>query len=283
MIHPNASLSSSIRGVTSNSNNFTHHNIWNSAPAASLSIQNSHKDDIASYQQQLQLVAAHLQQQQQQQQRTSSTIVPSPPCNAPTMASVKNVIMEASSRSITSTSNNHNRNTIVGAKTKNSPAELFPYILHGLLEDMEKVGQSTNCSRIVSWAPDGKSFSIHNEELFSAQILPTYFFNTITKKNEEGLFAKFRSQLDDWGFDHIAESGAFFHPCFQKGQASMCRFMRCGRKTEEKEEHHHPKDETVVVGEEMKPLHPTPVLPIQVSVNERIIDVCLSDHSDLYI
>ena len=48
----------------------------------------------------------------------------------------------------------------------------FPIILHRLLQDMEK---ATETKDIISWNPDGKSFSIHRPHLFVEQIMGRYF------------------------------------------------------------------------------------------------------------
>jgi len=130
--------------------------------------------------------------------------------------------LDGSSRSnSSSTCSGGGGGTLNKTDRKNCPTQLFPYILHGLLEDMEQGGQTG----IISWARDGNSFCIHNPKVFAETVLPTYFSSL-------GAFAKFRSQLDDWGFDNV-DGGSFFHPCFQKGKPTMCRFMRCGRTEEE--------------------------------------------------
>jgi HSF-type DNA-binding len=48
----------------------------------------------------------------------------------------------------------------------------FPIILHRLLQDMEN---ATETKDIISWNPDGKSFSIHRPQLFVEQIMGQYF------------------------------------------------------------------------------------------------------------
>jgi len=114
---------------------------------------------------------------------------------------------------------------------KNSQTELFPYILHGMLDDVEKIGKT----QIVSWNPDGKSFRIHDPDAFVSLILGKYF-----KKYVGGIASRltqFRSELKDWGFEDAVDGNGmwetFTHHCFQKGQSNLCRYMRCGRKAVE--------------------------------------------------
>jgi hypothetical protein len=116
-------------------------------------------------------------------------------------------------------------------------AELFPYLLHGMLEDVEKVGQAS----IVSWTVDGKSFRIHDTEQFVLSFLGRYFsgfINTTTTSSSSSSSIganngnnQFRSILTDWGFDNpnLMDREIFFHPCFQKSDPSLCHYMRCGK------------------------------------------------------
>eukprot|EP00537_Pseudo-nitzschia_pungens_P012759 CAMPEP_0172392632 /NCGR_PEP_ID=MMETSP1061-20121228/8704_1 /TAXON_ID=37318 /ORGANISM="Pseudo-nitzschia pungens, Strain cf. pungens" /LENGTH=952 /DNA_ID=CAMNT_0013123505 /DNA_START=276 /DNA_END=3134 /DNA_ORIENTATION=+ len=110
-------------------------------------------------------------------------------------------------------------------------ADLFPYILHGMLDDVERMGQTN----IVSWNADGKSFRIHDPDSFVSLLLEKYL-----KKYIGGIasrFTQFRSDLKDWGFEDAVDGNrmgeTFTHHCFQRGQPNLCRYMRCGRKTEE--------------------------------------------------
>ena len=48
----------------------------------------------------------------------------------------------------------------------------FPIILHRLLQDMENAAETKD---IISWSPDGKSFTIHQPKLFVEQIMRRYF------------------------------------------------------------------------------------------------------------
>jgi hypothetical protein len=147
--------------------------------------------------QQLQLLVANLPRGIQTAPTSAQT--PASSLNGP---STRNPIFEARSSS---------RTDVTEDKDK-----LFPYILHGLLEDVEKADHSS----IISWSPDGKTFRIYSSALFTSKILRLYF-------QYKG-FDEFRAQLDDWGFCH--EQEGFFHPCFVRGQPMLCRHMRCSRK-----------------------------------------------------
>ena len=140
----------------------------------------------------------------------------------------------SSSSTISSGSNSSTNNNQVNNRGNSPPqqeqqqqqqhaaSELFPYLLHGMLEDVEKVGHSS----IVSWTVDGKSFRIHDTEQFVSSFLGRYFSGVST-------LIQFRSQLADWGFDNPNpkdNNETFFHPCFQKSDPSLCHYMRCGRK-----------------------------------------------------
>ena len=57
--------------------------------------------------------------------------------------------------------------------SSNNPSMLFPFVLHGLLQDLAKFGNLG--TEIISWSPDGKSFRMHNERLMTSSILKTYF------------------------------------------------------------------------------------------------------------
>ena len=130
-----------------------------------------------------------------------------------------NIIPQAPQLSFPST-------TAATASTADKPStnaddkdQLFPYILHGLLEDVERAGHGS----IISWTQDGKTFKIHHRELFASKILRLYF--------QLNGFDQFHSQLEDWGFS--LDRGAYFHPCFVRGQPLLCRHMRCSRTKEE--------------------------------------------------
>ena len=47
----------------------------------------------------------------------------------------------------------------------------FPDLLYNLLEDCERSEEFT----IISWSPQGRSFKVHDKEVFTHSILPRYF------------------------------------------------------------------------------------------------------------
>jgi HSF-type DNA-binding len=158
-------------------------------------------------QQQLQLLAAELKRQAGPA-HVNSTVVG---------ANVSSGIARASRQDPTA--------PVSSVSESSSNAQLFPYILHALLEDVEKVGPATS---IVSWSPDGSSVHVKDQQVFETTILPSYFPHL----RGPLAYSKFQSLLKDWGFDQLG-AGVFLHPCFQKSNISMCRFMRCGRKEED--------------------------------------------------
>ena len=56
----------------------------------------------------------------------------------------------------------------------------FPLKLHMLLDETEKRGFSF----IISWEDGGRAFQVHNKELFSEMVMPTYFDSTNYKVSE---------------------------------------------------------------------------------------------------
>jgi hypothetical protein len=152
--------------------------------------------------QQLQLLVANLPRGIQAAPTTTSAQTPASSFHVPsTSTSTSNPAFEARSP----------RPDVPEDKDK-----LFPYILHGLLDDVEKADHTS----IISWSADGKTFQIHNQALLTSKILRLYF-------QYKG-FDEFRDQLDAWGF--CDEQRCFFHPCFVRGQPMLCRHMRCSRK-----------------------------------------------------
>jgi hypothetical protein len=87
---------------------------------------------------------------------------------------------------------------------------VFPYILHGLLDDVEKA----NGGHIVSWSIDGTAFRVHNPDAFVTQIVPSYFHSRLS-------FREFLYQLDRWGFTQN-ENGSRYHPYFVRSLPALC-------------------------------------------------------------
>jgi len=142
-------------------------------------------------------------------------------------SSIASKPLGSSSSTLTSNPSTTEIEAVTASPSPQKAAELFPYLLHGMLEDAERVGQIT----IVSWTADGKSFRIHDLERFESGFLGQYF-GTIGNGNGKGdRLTQFRSHLKGWGFDNPnpMDSEIFFHPCFQKGDPSLCHYMRCGK------------------------------------------------------
>jgi len=166
----------------------------------------------------LQLLNA--QQQQQQQPCGTSSVSAPPPPPPPAIVQQQNQQQAAPSPSPSS-----------------NEAELFPFILYGLLDDAAKTRQT----HIVSWLPGGKSFSIRDVRELATKFLPVYFPTLTLSAVNSGSLARtdindaattvlvktFVSRLiDDWGFS-LEAGGSFFHPCFQSDNISLLKFMRC--------------------------------------------------------
>jgi hypothetical protein len=90
---------------------------------------------------------------------------------------------------------------------------LFPYILHGLLDDVEKA----NGSHIVSWSTDGTAFRVHNPDAFVTQIVPTYFHRVTS-------FRDFLYKLNRWGFTQD-ENELCRHPYFVRSSPALCVYI----------------------------------------------------------
>ena len=77
-------------------------------------------------------------------------------------------------------------------------------------------------SDAIAWLPHGKGFVIRNKKVFSDVTLPKYF--------KESKFTSFTRKLNRWGFcriTHGTESGAYYHPYFQKGNLRRTLLMTC--------------------------------------------------------
>lgn len=69
----------------------------------------------------------------------------------------------------------------------------FPWRLHQILDDMERIGDNS----IISWQPDGRHFQVHNPSLFMSQIVPKFF--------KQKSFKSFQRQLHIYGFQRVAD------------------------------------------------------------------------------
>jgi len=77
-------------------------------------------------------------------------------------------------------------------------------------------------SDVVAWLPHGKGFIIYQKKRFAGEILPRYF--------KQAKFTSFTRKLNRWGFQRVsrgAETGAYFHQYFQRGNPRLCMQMCC--------------------------------------------------------
>lgn len=94
--------------------------------------------------------------------------------------------------------------------------------LHDLLSDEAN-------SDAIAWLPHGKGFVIRNKKIFSDVTLPKYF--------KEAKFTSFTRKLNRWGFCRVtrgSESGAYYHPYFQKGNLRRTLLMTCTQRSSKK-------------------------------------------------
>ena len=183
----------------------------------------SDRDNKTMLLQYLQLLNTQQQQQQQQQPGATSVSAPSLPQPQPPQPVIQQ------------------QQPAPSPLPSSNEAELFPFILYGLLDDAARTGQT----HVVGWLPGGKSFCIRNVGEFATKFLPVYFpvlaLSAVEKSglpsHQTGvnngtvtttiLVKTFVSRLvDDWGFG-LEAGGSFFHPCFQSGNISLLKFMRC--------------------------------------------------------
>ena len=96
---------------------------------------------------------------------------------------------------------------------------LFPEKLHQLLSMSPQIVDPA----VISWAPHGRCFSVHNTREFTRELMPKYFnHNAITS---------FQRQLNLYGFKRITKAGskdqgAYYHELFLRGRPGLCRRMR---------------------------------------------------------
>jgi hypothetical protein len=69
--------------------------------------------------------------------------------------------------------------------------EIFPAVLHSMLDEVEEKGYS----HIVSWQPHGRCFVVHNRKEFVQFIMPAYF--------RMSKFASFQRQLNLYDYKRI--------------------------------------------------------------------------------
>jgi len=100
------------------------------------------------------------------------------------------------------------------ANMRGRSQEPFPVKLHSIIERSEQGEFST----IISWAPHGRAFKIHNEVLFVEKVLPLYFF--------QSKMSSFTRQLRMYGFHKMknkynVDKGAYLHELFLRGRPGL--------------------------------------------------------------
>lgn len=83
----------------------------------------------------------------------------------------------------------------------------FPFKLYDVLEAAEY-------SRAISWLPDGRSFTVYDDDIFVEHVLPK--FSKATK------LRSFHRQLNLWAFNRGQEdSSTWHHPLFIRGRPEL--------------------------------------------------------------
>jgi hypothetical protein len=109
--------------------------------------------------------------------------------------------------------------TNINKSNRGGVTMLFPEKLYQLLSLPQEVVDPA----IISWAPHGRCFSVHQPREFTRSLLPNYFnHNAITS---------FQRQLNLYGFKRITKSGSkdqghYYHELFLRGRPELCRRMR---------------------------------------------------------
>jgi len=101
-----------------------------------------------------------------------------------------------------------------------SQSDSFPVKLHRMLERVENDGQG----HIISWNPDGLTFTVHNPKLFVSDVLGKYFNQTKYKS--------FQRQMNIYNFERLSKGkgkGHYKHPYFVRSDRGLCEFIRRGQ------------------------------------------------------
>lgn len=96
------------------------------------------------------------------------------------------------------------------------PDMKFPCKLYRMLMETERQG----LAHIVSWHQDGRSFRVHDQQLFVDEVLPKYF-----KKSK---YRSFQRQCNLYGFHKITAvkpfwDSCYYHPTFVRGDDGCCK------------------------------------------------------------
>ncbi len=94
--------------------------------------------------------------------------------------------------------------------------EPFPSKLYALLEDSHSKGMS----HIISWQVHGRSFTIHDLDMFARELLPIYFRQKMSS---------FKRQMNLYGFRRGlagTDYGSYYHELFLRGRPDLASIMR---------------------------------------------------------
>ena len=104
------------------------------------------------------------------------------------------------------------------------PGLMFPWKLHQMLDDAESDPEIRE--NVVSWQPDGVSFTIRDKDELVAKVLRRYF--------QESTWDEFMKNLSAWGFVKFTsgpQKGAYIHRLLIRGKRGLCKQMRVNGKT----------------------------------------------------
>eukprot|EP00815_Leptocylindrus_aporus_P008039 CAMPEP_0116053138 /NCGR_PEP_ID=MMETSP0322-20121206/2001_1 /TAXON_ID=163516 /ORGANISM="Leptocylindrus danicus var. apora, Strain B651" /LENGTH=401 /DNA_ID=CAMNT_0003536229 /DNA_START=571 /DNA_END=1776 /DNA_ORIENTATION=- len=99
-----------------------------------------------------------------------------------------------------------------------STSSLFPETLYNTIINCERRGLSS----IISFAPHGRSFTVHNPKRFETEIMLRVFTNM-------SKYASFQRQLNLYGFRRIHEgpdSGGYWHRRFLRGRRDLVLMLK---------------------------------------------------------
>lgn len=123
---------------------------------------------------------------------------------------------------VSATYDHHQHDETLLHRQDRGRSELFPFILHDLLRDLELTGNAS----LVSWTQQGGAFQVHREDVFRERLLPIYF--------RLDTMEEFRSTLQAWGFEIISARGGpegedsftYRHPDFLRENPRLHRIAR---------------------------------------------------------
>ena len=136
------------------------------------------------------------------------------PCASATTSALSSPARVAAERALPFSAEEESRIPLLGR------LELFPMVLHRALAELELVADGRT---IAAFLPDGRSFRIKDQALFTKKIMPVFF------PKMKG-FASFQRQLNLYNFERVAgvglNRGAYRHKLFVRDYPAMSSSMR---------------------------------------------------------